>query len=190
MFRGAQQTCLGPHHLKVSQGRLASPGCVHWSLLSPEPREKIRAVSHRSTRHALSSAWNTVSVTQPRLSLHSLVHTMDLSLHSSIFGWVNSLLGLERELCLSFYGLVQHNTTRLSPQSFVHTKDLSSQTCPLRVFHTEKGPSPYIQNGLCTGGHVHVTSCSLEASRTRRLSLQTLASEGLSRRQGEHLSQN
>lgn len=85
MFRGAQQTCLGPHHLKVSQGRLASPGCVHWSLLSPEPREKIRAVSHRSTRHALSSAWNTVSVTQPRLSLHSLVHTMDLSLHSSIY---------------------------------------------------------------------------------------------------------
>lgn len=34
----------------------------------------------------------------------------------------HSLLGLEHELCLSFYGLVRRNTTGLSPQSFVHAE--------------------------------------------------------------------
>lgn len=104
----------------------------------------------------------------------------------------HSLFGIEREICLSFYGLVQHNKTQHACllRALYTQKDLSSQTCPLRVFHTQKGLSPYIENGLCTGGLVYVTSCSLEASCTQRLSLQTLASEGLGRSQEEHLSQN
>lgn len=148
MFRGAQQTCLGPHHLKVSQGRLASPGCVHWSLLSPEPREKIRAVSHRSTRHALSSAWNTVSVTQPRLSLHSLVHTMDLSLHSSIYLDGSILFwawnGSYAFPFTALYNTTQHNTP-VSSELCTHEGSILSDLSSQSLSHTERPVSLYTE---------------------------------------------
>lgn len=58
----------------------------------------------------------------------------------------------------------------------------AQQACLLTAFHTQKG--------LCPHGSGHVTGCSLEASCTRKLSLQTLASQGLGRSEEEHLSQN
>lgn len=118
----------------------------------PEPRENIRPVSHRSTRRALA-AWNMVSVTQPRLSLHSFVYihglmpTMDPSLHSNIDLDGSFSFWLEHEYAFPFMALYKTTQqTGLSPQSFVYTAGSNlSDLSPQSLSQTEEPVSLYTE---------------------------------------------